>query len=174
MESSPPKRRFPPPWTVKQSGPHAFIVEDANGVRLAAIYCCDDLHKQRWANYTEHLTSDEARRIAKPPRWMSSQQAAIWRAFEGEAPWLNYSHRSLLEIASVARARPASGDEVGVQAMGLLRLCIGSMGLTPTDASKISWSPMKSRTICSTNNDGVNRKESPSVRSTQGRQSNPR
>ena len=65
MESSPPKRRFPPPWTVKQSGPHAFIVEDANGVRLAAIYCCDDLHKQRWANYTEHLTSDEARRIAK-------------------------------------------------------------------------------------------------------------
>ena len=65
MESSPPKRRFPPPWTVKQSGPHAFIVEDANGVRLAAIYCRDDLHKQRWANYTEHLTSDEARRIAK-------------------------------------------------------------------------------------------------------------
>jgi hypothetical protein len=173
MESSPPKHRFPPPWTVEMTE-HGCTIKDANGISLAYVYCRDDLLKQRWGHSLEHLTSDEARRIAKPPRWMSSQQAAIWRAFEGEAPWLNYSHRSLLEIASVARARPASGDEVGVQAMGLLRLCIGSMGLTPTDASKISWSPMKSRTICSTNNDGVNRKESPSVRSTQGRQSNPR
>jgi hypothetical protein len=54
---------------------------------------------------------------------------------------LNFSHRALVEIASVMRARLASGHEVGVQALGLLRLCLGQMGATPADASKIAWSP---------------------------------
>ena len=39
-------------------------MRDANGVLLAAIYCRDDLHGMKWADYTSHLTSDEARRIA--------------------------------------------------------------------------------------------------------------
>jgi hypothetical protein len=34
-------------------------------VTLAAIYCRDDLHRTQWADYANHLTSDEARRIAK-------------------------------------------------------------------------------------------------------------
>lgn len=70
---------------------------------------------------------------------MNDTQATAWRTFDVEAPWLNYSHRGLVEIASVVRARLASGEDVGVQAMGLLRLCLGSMGLTPADASKVSW-----------------------------------
>lgn len=77
--------------------------------------------------------------LGKPPKWMSGTQATAWRTFETEAPWLNYSHRGLVEIASVVRARLAAGEDVGVQAMGLLRLCLGSMGLTPADASKVAW-----------------------------------
>ena len=38
-------------------------------------------------------------------------------------------------------ARLRSGEEIGVQALGLLRLCLGQMGMTPVDASKISWAP---------------------------------
>ena len=72
---------------------------------------------------------------------MSDVQKKSWTEFEAEAPWLNYSHRSLVEIASTVRARLTSGEEVGVQALSLLRLCIGSMGLSPVDASKISWAP---------------------------------
>jgi hypothetical protein len=79
--------------------------------------------------------------LGKPPKWMSQEQAVVWRTFEGEAPWLNYSHRGLVEIATVVRARLASGEDVGVQALGLLRLSLGSMGLTPTDASKVNWAP---------------------------------
>jgi hypothetical protein len=63
MESSSQKRRFPPPWTVEKTE-HGYAVKDANGVVLASIYCRDDLHATQWANYTSHLTSDEARRIA--------------------------------------------------------------------------------------------------------------
>ncbi|SDF13448.1 hypothetical protein SAMN05216337_104576 [Bradyrhizobium brasilense] len=37
--------------------------------------------------------------------------------------------------------RVASGEDVGVQAMSLLRLCLGSMGMTPAYATKVSWAP---------------------------------
>lgn len=61
MESSAPKRRFPPPWRVDQ-GNDCFRVFDANGVALAVVFCRDGL--QRWSFGHGHLTSDEARRIA--------------------------------------------------------------------------------------------------------------
>lgn len=63
MLSREPKRRFPPPWTVETDG-EVFRVLDANGIVVATCYSRDDLHRQRWADYTRHLTSDEARRIA--------------------------------------------------------------------------------------------------------------
>jgi hypothetical protein len=72
---------------------------------------------------------------------MSALQAEAWDDFAAEAPWLNFSHRCLVSIASVMRARLTTGEECGIQALGLLRLCLGQMGLTPTGASKISWSP---------------------------------
>jgi hypothetical protein len=64
MVSSEPKRRFPPPWTVKKLNEDCFTVQDANGVSVAFIYSRDDLHRQRWGDYNKHLTSDEARRVA--------------------------------------------------------------------------------------------------------------
>jgi hypothetical protein len=39
-------------------------VRDANGICLAHVYARDDLHRLRFGQYHEHLTSDEARRIA--------------------------------------------------------------------------------------------------------------
>ena len=62
MESSDQKRRFPPPWRVEHVGADCFEVRDANGFRLAAVHCRDDL--QKWSFGHSHLTSDEARRIA--------------------------------------------------------------------------------------------------------------
>jgi hypothetical protein len=41
-----------------------IVVLDANGVSVAFIYSRDDLHQQKWGNYNQHLTSDEARRVA--------------------------------------------------------------------------------------------------------------
>jgi hypothetical protein len=37
------------------------------------------------------------------------------------------------------RARLTAGEDVGVQTLNLLRLSLGSMGLTPVDASKVAW-----------------------------------
>jgi hypothetical protein len=64
MKSSSQNRRFPAPWRVEKSSKDCYCVRDANSVTLAAIYYPDDLHRMKWADYTSHLTSDEARRIA--------------------------------------------------------------------------------------------------------------
>jgi hypothetical protein len=79
--------------------------------------------------------------IGDPPAWSNESQAAAWREFAGELPWLNRSHRCIVEIASIVRARLQSSDEVGTKALSLLRLCLTSMGATPADASKVSWTP---------------------------------
>jgi hypothetical protein len=54
-------RRFPPPWRVEQT-PGGFAVYDANRTRLAWTCGCDDL--QQYASGDQHMTTDEARRIA--------------------------------------------------------------------------------------------------------------
>jgi hypothetical protein len=76
--------------------------------------------------------------LGKPPKWMKkATQLEAWQTFADELPWLNHSHRSLVEIASEIRGRLFAGEEVGVQALNLLRQCLGSMGATPSDASKV-------------------------------------
>jgi hypothetical protein len=95
----------------------------------------DLVHPERHRRRNEPTSAP----LGTPPKWMSETQATAWRDFEAEAPWLNYSHRCLVGIASTVRARLASGEECGVQALSLLRLCLGSMGMTPTDASKVGW-----------------------------------
>jgi hypothetical protein len=81
---------------------------------------------------------DPASPIGEPPDWMGGEQRIVWKAFAAELPWLNGSHRAVLEIATTIRARLVSGEEVGVQALNLLRQCLGQMGATPADATKVT------------------------------------
>lgn len=76
--------------------------------------------------------------IGKAPKWMNAEQTKVWNLFAKELPWLNGSHRSLLEIATTIRTRVIANEEVGVQALNLLRQCLGQMGATPSDATKVS------------------------------------
>jgi hypothetical protein len=68
---------------------------------------------------------------------MTQHQKTAWTTFRDELPWLNRSHRSLTEIAATIRARVMTGDDIGVKALGLLRQCLGQMGATPADSSKV-------------------------------------
>jgi hypothetical protein len=77
--------------------------------------------------------------LGKPPKWMkSSTQIEAWNTFADELPWLNASHRSLVAIASDFRGKLIAGDDLNVNGLNLLRLCLGQLGATPTDSSKIS------------------------------------
>lgn len=79
--------------------------------------------------------------IGDPPDWLGADAKAAWREYAATLPWLNASHRALVEIAAHLRGRLVAGGDVGTHALNLLRQCLGAMGATPADASKVNWSP---------------------------------
>lgn len=101
----------------------------------AAIEASDKKNPQRFKNRKE---PEVKAGLGDPPDWMGGEQRLAWKIFQSEIPWLNESHRGLVEIAVIIRARLATGEEPGVQALNLLRQCLGQMGATPADASKIT------------------------------------
>lgn len=76
--------------------------------------------------------------LGAPPNWLKPPQVVAWDSLTAELPWLDRSHRALVEIATVVMARLRSGEEVGVNSLNLLRLCLSQMGATPVDAGKVS------------------------------------
>lgn len=101
----------------------------------ANIEARDVKNPQRFKNRKEPTSTGD---LGEPPEWMGGEQRAAWWLFQREIPWLTESHRGLVEIAVVVRARLSTGEEVGVQALNLLRQCLGQMGATPSDASKVT------------------------------------
>ncbi|MDH2357691.1 hypothetical protein QCM80_45325 [Bradyrhizobium sp. SSUT112] len=76
--------------------------------------------------------------LGAPPKWFKTDaQKEAWGTFADELPWLNKSHRALVSIACEIRGRQIAGDDVGVKGMNLLRMILGQMGATPSDASKV-------------------------------------
>ncbi len=76
--------------------------------------------------------------LGEAPKWFKTQsQLDAWNTFRDELPWLDRSHRSLIEIAATIRARVMNGDDIGMKALNLLRQCLGQMGATPADSSKV-------------------------------------
>lgn len=101
----------------------------------AAIEARDKKDPQRFKNRKEPKALDG---LGDPPDWMGGEQRLAWRTFQREVPWLTFSHRGVVEIAVIIRARMMAGEECGVQALNLLRQCLGQMGATPSDASKVT------------------------------------
>jgi hypothetical protein len=98
----------------------------------------DVKHKARFEGRNEPAVSAG---IGEPFEWLNEKAKQAWREIVEEVPWLNQSHRGFLAIAANIRGRMINGDDVGVQAMNLLRQCYGQMGATPADASKAGAMP---------------------------------
>jgi hypothetical protein len=52
--------------------------------------------------------------------------------------WLNSSHRAVVGIASQLLSKLIANEEISVDGLTLLRLCLSQLGATPVDASKIT------------------------------------
>ena len=77
--------------------------------------------------------------LGDPPTWMKKQeQIEAWRALGRDLPWLNKSNRAITGIAADLLGRQMSGEDIGIKAFSLLRMCLSSMGATPSDASKVA------------------------------------
>jgi hypothetical protein len=91
---------------------------------------------KRFAGRNEPISNGP---LGDPPAWMKKkEQLAAWNTFSGELPWLTKSHRSLVEIASIVRGALILGDDIDIKSLNLLRQCLGQMGATPADASRIT------------------------------------
>jgi hypothetical protein len=90
---------------------------------------------KRFKGRVEPIVKDP---LGKPPKCMKkASQREAWETFADELPWLNKSHRSIVGIASEIRGKLISGEEVSVNQLNLLRQCLGQLGATPSDASKV-------------------------------------
>jgi hypothetical protein len=98
----------------------------------------DKVNPARFADRDEPAV---AAGIGDPFPWLNEKAQQAWHEIVAEVPWLNQSHRGFLAIAANIRGRMINGDDVGVQAMNLLRQCYGQMGATPADASKAGAMP---------------------------------
>lgn len=77
--------------------------------------------------------------LGPPPKWMKGKgQMEAWNTFARDLPWLNRSHRAFVSIASEMQGRIIVGEELPVSGYNLLRICLGQLGATPTDSSKVS------------------------------------
>jgi hypothetical protein len=93
----------------------------------------------RFKDRTEPKTTGP---LGQPPKWLvdtdTNKARSAWIEISKDIPWLNSSHRILVASAASIYGRMMAGQEVGVQAIGLLRQCLGQMGATPADASKVN------------------------------------
>lgn len=83
-------------------------------------------------------------KIGDPPDYIlntdENKARDAWRMYSIEIPWLNTSHRSLIEAASLIRGEILAGKMPGIQRLSLLRGILQSLGATPSDSSKVGAS----------------------------------
>lgn len=80
----------------------------------------------------------KARPIGEPFARMSDAQKEAWDQFRDELPWLNSTHRALLEVASNVRARLSGGDAVGINVLQTYSAILSKLAATPVDETKVN------------------------------------
>lgn len=78
------------------------------------------------------------RPLGEPYKNMTEPQREAWAEFQAELPWLNSSHRAILQIASVLRARLNTDPDMGVNAITTYSAVLSKLAATPVDETKVS------------------------------------
>lgn len=79
------------------------------------------------------------RPLGEPYKAMSDAEQIAWHEFASELPWLNSSHRALLQLACRLRARLNSDPDMGVNAMQAYSAILSKLAATPVDETKVSY-----------------------------------
>jgi hypothetical protein len=78
------------------------------------------------------------RPVGEPYKSMTDSQKVAWAEFQKELPWLNSSHRALLQVACVLRARLNDDPDMGVNAIATYSAVLSKLAATPVDETKVS------------------------------------
>lgn len=103
----------------------------------ARITGADQRHPERFKDRVD----PELDGIGEPSIFLGPTEMAAWEAFKRELPWLTEADRTVLEMASKLRAKMWQDSTPVIGSMTLLRQCLGQLGATPADRSKITEPP---------------------------------
>lgn len=92
------------------------------------------IHAGRFA---ERKAPKRTRPLGEPYAKMTDSQKEAWEEFRAELPWLNSSHRALLQVACVLRARLNDDPEMGVNALTTYSAVLSKLAATPVDETKV-------------------------------------
>lgn len=88
--------------------------------------------------FKDRVAPKGTRPLGEPYARMTDIQQEAWEEFRSELPWLNSSHRALLQVACVLRARLNDNPEMGVNAIATYSAVLSKLAATPVDQSKVS------------------------------------
>jgi hypothetical protein len=77
------------------------------------------------------------RPVGEPYKAMTEPQRDAWVEFKSELPWLNSSHRALLQLACVLRARLNTDPDMGINALSAYSSILSKLAATPVDETKV-------------------------------------
>lgn len=78
------------------------------------------------------------RPVGEPYKAMTEPQRDAWAEFKSELPWLNSSHRALLQLACVLRARLNTDPDMGINALSAYSSILSKLAATPVDETKVN------------------------------------
>ena len=78
------------------------------------------------------------RSLGEPYKLMTEPEQLAWHEFAEELPWLNSSHRALLQLACRLRSRLNTDPDMGVNAMQAYSAVLSKLAATPVDETKVS------------------------------------
>ncbi|MBV7502089.1 hypothetical protein KW836_19700 [Achromobacter sp. ACM05] len=78
------------------------------------------------------------RPLGEPFARMTEAQVEAWEEFRVELPWLNSSHRALLQAVCVLRARLNTDPDIGVNALTTYSAMLSKLAATPVDETKLN------------------------------------
>lgn len=88
--------------------------------------------------FKDRISPRGTRALGEAYKNMSAGQVEAWKEFRDELPWLNSSHRALLQLACVLRARMNEDPEMGVNALSTYSAVLSKLAATPVDDSKVN------------------------------------
>lgn len=88
--------------------------------------------------FKDRKAPPRTRPLGEPYKSMSDAEKQAWFEFSNELPWLNSSHRALLQLACRLRARLNCDPDMGVNAMQAYSAILSKLAATPVDETKVS------------------------------------
>lgn len=89
--------------------------------------------------FSDRKAPKGTRPLGNPYKSMSPEQVEAWEEFRAELPWLNSSHRALLQVACVLRARLNADHEIGVNQLQTYSAILSKLAATPVDETKVNY-----------------------------------